>query len=1471
MKAKHLATLFGGLVGALTICATAYSQATRTWDGGGVGSTTMDTAANWSGDTVPTGAAPGDTAQWDGTVAGDLSLTYAPTASTAPLATGNGIHLNITSGQTGALTINQSNTANALRLQNITIASGAGAFTLGGDGVLNNMTWGAGGVDTFTWTNNSANTATVHPDVNFAFGGGDDDNNLTFTGSGNWLFNGHFGNNGTGSLNSTSKSGAGTLTITSDTTGTNSGAVQQGAGQVFVKAGAIVIDTGGVLRALSSNGGDFASIGQNGTDVGTMTVKGSGSFIVNGDLNVGDIGSSQGTLNIQDSATVTVAINGFFVGSANAAASTASGIVNHSGGTLQKNAAGDAFVIGGRIAGATGSGTYNLSGGTVNNAGTASIGSFGTGTVNHTAGDWNNMGAVFIGRQTGSTGTYHLNGGTLTAAGVNGGTGTSTFNFNGGTLKANANSATFMNGLTTANVRNGGAVIDTNNFNVTASQALVHSTIGGDNAIDGGLNKTGAGTLTLAGANTYTGPTAVNNGTLAVTGSLNNSSALSVASGATLDGTGTVGATTVAVGGNVANGNGGTGTLTLSSLTFSGAATVNARVGGTVPISASTLVTNPGSGQVTINGSGVWANGNNNLIAFGIYGGALSHFSLGTVNGLNIRQTVDGLVMNGNNVALSVTGDNPKWTGLDNSNWVIGATGANKNWRLVTATTSTDYIDGDAVLFDDTATGLAVDITAGNVNPTSVTFNNSTKNFTIAGSGGGIAGTTGLTKNGSGSVSISASNSYSGLTTINAGTLTLSGTNSTTAGTAFNGGTLNVDNASALGTGALTIGTGGVKTLGNTSGAAVLATGDIAQTWNDDFTFSGTVDGTHDLDMGQGAVTVAGAGDRTVTVSNGTLTVGEMRTSQGFVKQGAGTLILTSTGNSGNGAGTDGSVITGPLNVVAGTVQFNRTEATTTGDFTVGGLTGSGRIVNGAASERWIHMNNSGNFNFSGTLENGGTGILGFYKTGAGTQTLSGNNTFTGPLTVNAGTLTLGGTNAHSGITTVADGTLNFTGTGSLANSSEYRIGNGAGVLQIDSSSRIGGNLINITSSGAAPGPGAGSTGRLELSGNTILANPITLAQRSDTNGSDAIRSVSGNNSLNGLITITTGGNQARIRSDAGQLTLGGGVTTTATSGRDLYLQGAGNGNVTGIISNNSGDPVNGLIRVHKEGSGTWALSNANTYTGGTTIDGGTLLVNNTTGSGTGTGGVTVANGGTLAGTGVIDTSSTNANVTVAASGSISPGTSAGTLTFALGTGQLDLSAVTGGGLKFELGAPATPGASDQVKINSGTLNLGALDFSDFTFTNAGGAAVGTYKLFDAASPMAVSLNTASGSFAGLAATLSLDTTNFDVLLNITGPAGTPGDYNNNGIVDAADYAVWRKNLGTNTVLPNDPTGGTIGTAQYDTWKAHFGQPPGSGSAAGQASLVPEPTTGVLFLCGMMVAGALRYKRERKSHTIRKN
>ena len=93
----------------------------------------------------------------------------------------------------------------------------------------------------------------------------------------------------------------------------------------------------------------------------------------------------------------------------------------------------------------------------------------------------------------------------------------------------------------------------------------------------------------------------------------------------------------------------------------------------------------------------------------------------------------------------------------------------------------------------------------------------------------------------------------------------------------------------------------------------------------------------------------------------------------------------------------------------------------------------------------------------------------------------------------------------------------------------------------------------------------------------------------------------------------------------------------------------------------------------------------------------------------------------------------------------------------------------------------------------------------------------------------------------------------------LTSPAGVPGDYNNNGTVDAADYVVWRKNNNTATTLPNDSTPGTS-PADYTVWRSHFGQPPGSGSGAIANAAVPEPATFLLLMFG--VAGwCLRRRR----------
>ena len=81
------------------------------------------------------------------------------------------------------------------------------------------------------------------------------------------------------------------------------------------------------------------------------------------------------------------------------------------------------------------------------------------------------------------------------------------------------------------------------------------------------------------------------------------------------------------------------------------------------------------------------------------------------------------------------------------------------------------------------------------------------------------------------------------------------------------------------------------------------------------------------------------------------------------------------------------------------------------------------------------------------------------------------------------------------------------------------------------------------------------------------------------------------------------------------------------------------------------------------------------------------------------------------------------------------------------------------------------------------------------------------------------------------------------------GPPAVPGDYNDDGTVDAADYTVWRDNVGApEWTLPNDVVGGVIGQAQYDTWKANFGNSNGGGSVSNVP--VPEPAALLLLMWG---------------------
>ena len=326
-----------------------------------------------------------------------------------------------------------------------------------------------------------------------------------------------------GAVSTGSGAAATTLALTGTSTGANtlSGTVSDTG------------STGGLI--ISKSGAGTWTYGGNGTS----TLAKGNIFVTGGTLNFGVTGADSPTLALafpnQTAFNVTGAGSIFNMANGSLTLTdTTYGLLFSGNGGQAFNQTGGSISTNGLIgfSDSGGTTTVNVSGGSLTTTRSFDANGLTLATRGVTTFNLSGTGAVttptlnMSTNQVGSgaaTGTFNLNGGTLTTntviKGTGGSTGTQTFNFNGGTLKAStAGSATFLQGLTAANVRNGGAVINTNGFNDTIGQSLVHSTIGGDNAIDGGLTKRSAGTLTLAGttANTYTGVTTVSAGTLAL-------------------------------------------------------------------------------------------------------------------------------------------------------------------------------------------------------------------------------------------------------------------------------------------------------------------------------------------------------------------------------------------------------------------------------------------------------------------------------------------------------------------------------------------------------------------------------------------------------------------------------------------------------------------------------------------------------------------------------------------------------------------------------------------------------------------------------------------------------------------------------------------------------------------------------------------------------------------------------------------
>ena len=383
---------------------------------------------------VWTGTSPINPNLWDITTSTNWTITGTPTAYLQPVTPGDAVTFN--DSGSSAVTLNTT-----VSPANVTISNAFSSYTFSGSGHIAGTTsllkQGAGSVAlniaASTYTGNTVISAgTLKLGAANMIPGGAGVGNVTNNGTIDLNTFSDTVNNLTGSgIIDTVAGGTPTLTVNISNTNniTFSGSIQNTAGalslvktgtnsltlsgtntfsgNLFANAGTLVIPNGGLANNIAS----WVSIGQAGTDNATLTLTGNGSLTTANDFNVGDIGSSTGTLNISNTAALSA--NALYVGSANASGSTASGTVNQTGGTVQNGL----LVIGGRTS-TSGVGVYNLTGGTLTDTGTGRIGGVGTGTLNisGTAAASIGAGASYVGYRTGK-GTLNMTGGSLNVAG----------------------------------------------------------------------------------------------------------------------------------------------------------------------------------------------------------------------------------------------------------------------------------------------------------------------------------------------------------------------------------------------------------------------------------------------------------------------------------------------------------------------------------------------------------------------------------------------------------------------------------------------------------------------------------------------------------------------------------------------------------------------------------------------------------------------------------------------------------------------------------------------------------------------------------------------------------------------------------------------------------------------------------------------------------------------------------------------
>lgn len=621
---------------------------------------------------------------------------------------------------------------------------------------------------------------------------------------------------------------------------------------------------------------------------------------------------------------------------------------------------------------------------------------------------------------------------------------------------------------------------------------------------------------------------------------------------------------------------------------------------------------------------------------------------------------------------------------------------------------------------------------------------------------------------------------------------------------------------------------------------------------------------------GTGTV-VQNGGTVNITYSTGTepprqsLWLGDAGLTSGNTANGSYTITGTEANPAvlNNGiANNDGIFVGTGVGSVASFTQNNFSTVTTTGFVTIGrrGSTGTWTMNGGVLNQNGTQGILLGDgANADNTLAPGSSGT--FTQTGGDVNATSaveiGRRGGTGVYSISAGTLDVAAQiivaspTATAGLNT-ATGTFNVSGTAAVTIGTNLNVGGGsaAGVGTMGTLNMTGGSITLNGTGGTifAVGNGSGATGIVNLSGGTINHTAGNTSSTVDIgrNGATATMNVSATGVLNAKQIAISSNNTAVNRTlnitggtvDVDTMTFG---TQASVATRLLDISG-GTVNIGALTTGNAAAGGQALTHIH---GGNVTLENTVTFFSSSVfrLSAINLAVpaNSTYGNAT----IDVLDSSVLTLNGTFGTGADARTLTKTGSGTL---TINGVQSYTTNAGAN----ITGGTIVYNTDAGAG-GVNLAVNANGGNATFGAnqslrqLDIAAGGIVNVGNSFnVKTNALNLDGTPQTFGLT--FGSLASSAAIKS--DTYFAGAGTVT--LGLAGDYDISGVVDAADYVIWRENQV-----------GFGGAAGYTLWKQNFGNVAVPGASAGLDGnqAVPEPGTMIMAAAGALLACAVRRRR----------